>query len=216
MPYGPRPLGASKTSTISGVGRDASVDAGLAGEPQRAARVEHRRVEIGGRVVGGKREPPHLPRRRVHADDRVQPAVGDPWSAVRTDDHAVRRRIVPELHFVDPAVFGIEVAELARVLRGVPDRAVGRDGDIVRVRPGGTSYSCTAAGADVAGVFVVDVSRFAHLPSPSPDEHATASPSVTAAAPRKRFVMPGVSRTSSGPPGTPRTRRRRCSARRCR
>src|SRR5215211_1307347 len=72
--------------------------------------------------------------------------------------------------------------------------------------PAGTSYSRTAAGADVAGGFVVVVPRFADSPSPSPDEHATASPSATTAAPRARVVMPGALRTSSGPPGTPRMR----------
>jgi hypothetical protein len=82
--------------------------------------------------------------------------------------------------------------------------------------PEGTSYSCTAAGADLAGVLVVAVSRFADFPSPSPDEQATASPRATAATPRARVVMPGASRTSSGPPGTPRMRRRRCSAGPCR
>src|SRR5215207_816187 len=75
---------------------DAAVDAGLAGEPQAAGAIEGRRVEVGARAIVGQRETAHAQRPGIDADDRVEPAVGDPRRTVGTDDDAVWRRALPE------------------------------------------------------------------------------------------------------------------------
>ena len=113
---------------------DTSVDAGLAGEPEDAALVEGRRVEIGLLESLRQRKELHLFAFRIDARDRVQPGLGDPRRAVRPGDHAMRRRALAERHLLHLAGSRVENAERALVLRRVPDRAVGRGRDIVRMR----------------------------------------------------------------------------------
>ena len=73
-------------------------------------------------------------RLRIDARDRVLPALGDPGRAVRPDDHAVRRRALAERDLLDLAGLRIEDAERALALRRVPDGAVRRGRDVVRMR----------------------------------------------------------------------------------
>src|SRR6266540_3148761 len=86
-----------------------------------------------------------------------------------------------ELDLVDVAARRVEVAELAGVLRRVPDGAVGGDGDVVRVRSArhvvllqraSRRGGCEPARRERVLLFLL----------PSPDEQATANPSTTAAA----------------------------------
>jgi hypothetical protein len=113
----------------------AAIDAGLAGEPQRAVDVERGRVEVGARPIGRERERVDAFRRRIDADDRVQPAIRDPRRAVRSDDDAVRRRTAPERDLLDRSGRRVEMAEHARALARVPDAAVGGGVDVMRMRP---------------------------------------------------------------------------------
>ena len=73
----------------------------------------------------------HLRRRRVDPDEGVQAPVGDPRGAVRAEDHAVGRRPVAQAHVAGLAGGGVEPAQLAAALGGVPDPAVRGGGHIV-------------------------------------------------------------------------------------
>ena len=70
---------------------EAAVDPGLPGEPEDAAGVEAGGVEVCGRAVAGSGEAAYPKRPLVHADDRVEAAIGHPGRTVGPDDHAVRR-----------------------------------------------------------------------------------------------------------------------------
>src|SRR5439155_7836209 len=108
----------------------------LSGEPDEAESVEGSRVEA--HIRTGQRVAGHLVRLRVDAHDRVEAAIGDPRIAIRSDDHAVRRRAAAELRHLEGAGLRIEVPELAGALRRVPDAAVGR----------GRGIAWTLTGAD--------------------------------------------------------------------
>ena len=110
------------------------IEAALPREPQPAGAIEYGRVQVRVGRRRGKREEPHRARTRVHADDRVEPAVGDPRRAVGADDDAVGCRSGAERRMPRPAGAGIEPAELAARLRRVPDAAVAGGCDVVRVR----------------------------------------------------------------------------------
>ena len=73
----------------------------------------------------------------VDPDDRVQAAVGDPGVAVRPGDDAVRRRAARRAGWSGRPGGRVEVAERAVVLARVPDAAVRRGRDVVRMRAGG-------------------------------------------------------------------------------
>src|SRR3546814_7004866 len=124
---------------------DSAVDAVLAGEPELAVAVEGRGVEVGVAALAGQGIALDGMSLRIDADDRVEPAVGDPWRTVRSHDHAVRRGAVAERDVQRLAGLRIESAQRALVLRGVPDRparrgigcdgvrmGAGRDGKIGR------------------------------------------------------------------------------------
>src|SRR6266540_7040584 len=61
--------------------------------------------------------------------------------------------------------------------------------------PLGTSYSCSAPTPDVAGASAPVVDGLVVLPSPFPDEHATAAPITTAAAITARWFIEAPTRT---------------------
>src|SRR5215208_752293 len=115
---------------------EAAVDPALAGEPEPSAAVERRRVQV--RVARLRREPPaaDTPRARIDADDRVEAAVGDPRCAVGPHDHAVRCRAGPERDVQRLSRLRVQMSELARRLCRVPDAAVPRRRDVVRVLAG--------------------------------------------------------------------------------
>src|SRR3546814_3682322 len=99
-----------------------AVDAVLAGEPELAVAVVGRGVEVGVAALAGQGIALDGMSLRIDADDRVEPAVGDPWRTVRSHDHAVRRGAVAERDVQRLAGLRIESAQRALVLRGVPDR----------------------------------------------------------------------------------------------
>ena len=111
---------------------EAAEDSLLTREPEQAVPVKGRSIEVGVGAISRQREPLHFVRHGIHADDRVQAAVGDPGRAVGPDDDAVWRRPGAELDRLEQAEPRIEPAELARELRRVPDAAVARGGDVVR------------------------------------------------------------------------------------
>ena len=117
---------------LPGLGVEQTEDPVLAGEPQRPVAVERRRVETRVGPERGQREALHLARRRVDADDRVEPAIGDPRRAIGADDDPMRRRSAAELCHLRRTRLRIEPPELARELRRVPDTAVARGRDVVR------------------------------------------------------------------------------------
>ena len=112
---------------------EASVDAVLAGEPEDAAPVEGGRVEVG--VATPLREGMYrgLLRGRIHADDRVPSAVGDPRGPVRADDHAVGARSRAQGDVARRPRGGIEPAQRSGVLGRIPDASVRRGSDVVRM-----------------------------------------------------------------------------------
>ena len=115
---------------------EAAIDAALPGEPELAALVEGRGVEVCTLEAFRQREQLHVLRLRIETHDRVLPALGNPRGAVRSDDHAVRRRALAERDLLRFAGLRIEHAERALMLRRVPDRAVGRGRDVMRMRAG--------------------------------------------------------------------------------
>ena len=135
IPYGPLAPRRAEDAQLPRLRIEPAVDPALAREPEDPAPVEGRGVEVRVARARREREPPDLPRPRVDADDCVQAAVGDPGSAVRPDDHAVRRGAGAERG--QPRAPGprVQPAQLARVLRRVPDASVPGGRDVVRVRP---------------------------------------------------------------------------------
>ena len=100
------------------------------------SRIEDGGVEVRAAPVAGQREDRDLVGVGIDPDDRVQAAVGDPGVAVRPGDDAVRRGPGTERDRPDVAGRRVEVAERAVVLARVPDAAVGRGRDVVRMRAG--------------------------------------------------------------------------------
>jgi hypothetical protein len=105
----------------------------LPGEPQHAVTVEGRRVEIGIAPINGQWITLHFFRGRIDTYDGIQAAVGDPWRAIGSDDHTMRRRSRSQRDMMCLAGLWIEAAQRARRLRGVPHRAIRRGRNIVRM-----------------------------------------------------------------------------------
>ena len=114
-----------------------AVDAALPREPEMAALIEDRRVQIRVAPVLGQGKAPDRECLRIDAHDRVQPAVRDPCRPILTDDDAVRCRAVAERDAIGLAVTRVQPSDCALRLRGVPDGAVGRRSDVVRCAAGG-------------------------------------------------------------------------------
>ena len=74
-------------------------------------------------MLAGERVDPDLQRGRVHSDDGIQAAIGDPGRIVRTDDDAVGRRGRPQPHHHDLTRGWIEPAHGPVTLPRVPDPA---------------------------------------------------------------------------------------------
>ena len=135
IPYGPFAPRRPEDAQLPGLRVEPAVDPALAREPEDPAPVEGRRVEVRVARARREREASDLPRPRVDADDCVQAAVGDPGSAVGPDDHAVRRGAGAQRRQPRAPVPRVQPAQLARVLRRVPDASVPGGRDVVRVRP---------------------------------------------------------------------------------
>ena len=91
-------------------------------------------LRLASRRGRGQREDAYRLACRVDAHDRVQAAVGDPRRAVRADDDAVRRRAGAERDLARSSPRRrVELAERPAALRRVPDAAVRRGRDVVRV-----------------------------------------------------------------------------------
>src|SRR6478736_4615536 len=75
---------------------DTSVDPVLTGKPENPFPIESRGVEIGVGKFLGKWKKLHSLGGRIETRNRVLPAFGNPGSAVRPDDHAVRGRTLSE------------------------------------------------------------------------------------------------------------------------
>src|SRR5207249_10742421 len=71
---------------------------------------------------------------RSYPDDGVQPAIGHPRRPVVPDDHAVRRRALPQFHVTGLPGDRIQMPRRAGGLCRVPYPSVGRRCHIVRVR----------------------------------------------------------------------------------
>ena len=128
--------GCAEDLQVAGARIETPVDAALAREPQHAAAIEHRRVQVGIAGARGQAEQADRLGARVDAHDRVETAVGDPGRAVRADDDAVRRGARPERDVTRSPGARVQTAERPRVLRRVPDAAVLCRRDVVGVRPG--------------------------------------------------------------------------------
>ena len=103
------------------------------------SRVEHRGVEVRAGAVGARqRERPHLSTSsgstRTMAFSPPSVIQGAPSGPTITP---WGREPSPRRDLGDPAGRGVEPAQLARALRGVPDGAVGGDGHVVGSRARG-------------------------------------------------------------------------------
>src|SRR5919202_5981103 len=121
---------------FAGLWIEASVDATLAGEPEDATPVEGGRVEVRARTSCRQRKASDCLGCRVDAHDGIQPAIGDPGGTVRPDDNAMWCRSLAQLDMVCLAGRRIEPAQLAGPLGGVPDRAITRRRNVMRVGAG--------------------------------------------------------------------------------
>ena len=133
MPYGPLPRGASNASISPVAGSRRPIDAARAGEPQDPVLVEDAGVRPQLAEAGRHREDVDVEVARGDADDRVGALVGHPGGAVRSGDHAVRRRAAREVDLVDLAGRRIEPAESPVPLARVPDAPVRGGSDVVRM-----------------------------------------------------------------------------------
>src|SRR5712671_6312342 len=109
------------------------MNAGLSGEPKNALLIEGRRIEVSVGEVPRQREQLDLARHRIDACDRVLPTLGDPRRAVRADDDAMGRGAGPKRNVLVLAGLRIEAAENPLLLAAVPDRAVRRRRDVMRI-----------------------------------------------------------------------------------
>ncbi len=96
------------------------VHAVLPGEPVDAGPVEDGRIQVDVAARLGKRPLRHRLGRRVHPDDGVLTAVGEPGGAVGVKDHPVRGRVGPQRDQFDLAGLRVEPAEMSAALRGEP------------------------------------------------------------------------------------------------
>src|SRR5205823_946534 len=110
---------------LAALGIDTAIDAALPGEPVDALLVEGSRIEVGARKVARQREYLGGARARIETHDCVLPAVGEPGSAIRTLDNAVRCRSRPKRNVFGLIGFGIENAQHTFRLARIPDRPVG-------------------------------------------------------------------------------------------
>src|SRR5258706_16460290 len=109
------------------------MNAGLSGEPQNALLIERRCIEVSVGEVPRQREQLDLARHRIDARDRVLSALGDPRRAIRSDDDAMGRGAGPKRNVLVLAGLRIEPAENAFLLAAVPDRAIRRRRDVMRI-----------------------------------------------------------------------------------
>src|SRR3546814_19732325 len=111
-----------------------------------ALAVEGRGVEVGVAALAGQGIALDGMSLRIDADDRVEPAVGDPRRTVRSDDHAVRRRAFAERDVHRLAGLRIESAQRALVLPGAPVRP-----DRTRLRRETDTMGTAEAGLSLPG-----------------------------------------------------------------
>jgi hypothetical protein len=120
---GPATSGGGEYLDIANRWIETAVDAVLSGEPENTGAIEGSGVEIGVGAALGQRIDANLVIRRIYADNGVQPAVGDPGSAIGVDDDPVRRRAGSEEYVPRLSGLGVEITQGLLPLCGVPDAA---------------------------------------------------------------------------------------------
>ena len=90
-----------------------------------AIAVEGRGVEIGVGALLRERPGLHLFGGGIDAENRIQPAIGDPRRAVGPDDDAVRRRAFAEPDALHLSRLRVKASENTGTLARVPDAPVG-------------------------------------------------------------------------------------------
>src|SRR5215813_13145581 len=121
---GPDTLGRVEHGHCGRFRLEPTIDAILAGEPERALAIESGGVEVGAAALLRQREYLDLARIGIDADDRVLAAIGHPGSTIGSHDHAMRGGAAAERDQVRLPGLRIEPPELARRLCREPHRAV--------------------------------------------------------------------------------------------
>ena len=134
IPYGPAPRGAAEDPQLAAPRVEPPVDPALPGEPEDAAAVERRRVEVRVAARGGQRERVDVERARVDAHDRVQPAVGDPRAPSGPTITPCGAEPSPSGTCVVLPVAGSSRPSSPECCAVYQTRPVGRGRDVVRVR----------------------------------------------------------------------------------
>jgi hypothetical protein len=106
----------------------------LSREPQNALAIEGRGVEIGAGEFLRQRKKLHCLGGWIESRDGVLPAVGDPCGTIGADNNTVRCRARAKRYLSCLPAFRIEDSECALKLRRVPNVAVRRWRNVVRVR----------------------------------------------------------------------------------